>query len=94
MHPAFECWYDRPVSPTLEQLIVKVLEYHIIPSYLLPEIKLDGNKGWTMDEAGVRKLAELTGLKMISMNDCDLKKLESFPAALTELEVTRAFRVT
>jgi hypothetical protein len=33
----------------------------------------------------MKKLGELTGLAMISMNDCDLKKLETFPETLTEL---------
>ena len=75
MHPAFTYWCGRPASPTLEQLIVKVLEYHIVPPNLLTELTLDGNKDWTMDEAGVKKLTELTRLKFISMNDCDLQKL-------------------
>ena len=86
MHPAFTYWCGRPASPTLEQLIVKVLEYHIVPPNLLTELTLDGNKDWTMDEAGVKKLTELTRLKFISMNDCDLQKLNHFPDSLQELE--------
>ena len=40
-----------------------------------------------MCEAGLKKLGELTAITMISMNDCDLDKLETFPEALTELEI-------
>jgi hypothetical protein len=53
----------------------------------MTELVLDGNKGWTMDPAGLKKLGELTAITMISMNDCDLEKLETFPEALTELEI-------
>merc|ERR1719440_2737760 len=40
-----------------------------------------------MDPVGLKKLAELKTVTMISITDCEIKKLEPFPAELEELEV-------
>ena len=79
------------MAPSLSDLIATSVEQSGVPPGEMEELVLDGNKGWTMDPAGLKKLGELTAITMISMNDCDLKKLETFPEALTELEVQTNF---
>ena len=73
------------MAPSLSELIATSVEEAGVEPSEMTELVLDGNKGWTMDPAGMKKLGELTGLAMIAMNDCDLKKLETFPETLTEL---------
>ena len=81
------CVALHTMAPSLSDLIATSVEQSGVPPGEMEELVLDGNKGWTMDPAGLKKLGELTAITMISMNDCDLEKLETFPEALTELEI-------